>query len=243
MTNGKKHDRPDMLVETDWLEHYLDDPQLRIVDMGPLDGYKRGHIPNAIGLNRDYFKDPSDDVHVMSPDQFAKAMDKVGIGNEHSVVAYDEWGGLYAARLWWVLRMFGHEKVWVLNGGWNKWVNEGRQWEQVSLGAYPFHGSMSHHPEARFISRLDPGYICTVDSLLSSLNKPGFVTLDVRSDGEYDGTSLRGNKRGGHIPGTVHIEWTEAVSDDQFRAFKSPEELRKLYESAGITPEQEIVTY
>ena len=100
--------------------------------MGPIDAYKRGHIPGSMGLNRDYFKDPDNRVLVMGPDQFAKAMGEVGIGDEHDVIAYDDWGGLYAGRLWWLLRMHGHEKVRVLNGGWNKWISEGRPVEAVS---------------------------------------------------------------------------------------------------------------
>ncbi|MEE9249358.1 MAG: rhodanese-like domain-containing protein [Dehalococcoidia bacterium] len=243
MSNGEQHQRPDMLVETEWLQQYMEDPELRIVDMGPLDGYKRGHIPGAMGLNRDYFKDPSNPALVMPPDQFAEAMGRVGIGNEHNVVAYDEWGGLYASRLWWLLRMHGHEKVWVLNGGWNKWLKEGREVAQPSIDSYHINKVVTPHAPAKFVPRLNPEYNCTVDRLLKSLDKPGFVTLDVRNIGEYTGANTRGNKRRGHIPGTVHIEWIRAVTDDGFRTFRPPDELREMYESAGITPEKEIVVY
>ena len=75
------HQRPDLLVETEWLTHYMGDPELRIVDMGPIDGYKRGHIPGAIGLNRNYFKNPDNKAVVMTPDQFSDAIGQVGIGN------------------------------------------------------------------------------------------------------------------------------------------------------------------
>ena len=105
MTNDNKHNRPDLLVETEWLAEHLDDPNLRIADMGPIDAYKRAHIPGSMGLNRDYFKDPDNRVLVMGPDRFAEAMSAVGIGDKHDVIAYDDWGGLYAGRLWWLLRM------------------------------------------------------------------------------------------------------------------------------------------
>ncbi|MFQ5873823.1 MAG: sulfurtransferase [Dehalococcoidia bacterium] len=242
MSTDQGHQRPDMLVETDWLQEYLDDPQLRIVDMGPIDGFKRGHIPNAIGLDRDYFKDSTNEVYVMPRDQFAKAMGQSGIGNEHHVVAYDEYGGLYAARLWWALRLYGHEQVWILNGGWNKWLREGRPWTQVPITGYHSH-DFNPHPKAEFVARPDTSLNCIIDGILDNLSDPNFVTLDVRSRSEYDGTNKRGNRRGGHMPGTVHIEWSDAVTDDDLRTFKPPDELRKMFELAGITPEKDIVTY
>ena len=90
---------------------------------------------------------------------------------------------------------------------------------------------------------MHPEYNCTLDQLKERLNETGWVTLDVRTDDEYTGALTRGNKRGGHIPDTVHIEWTKAVTDDEFRTFLPPDELRELYASAGITPEKKIVTY
>lgn len=241
--SNQTHERPDMLVETDWLEKYMDDPQLRVVDMGPIDGFKRGHISKAIGLDRDYLKDPDNDLFVMQPEQFEAAMGKAGIGNEHNVVAYDDYGGLYAARLWWALRTFGHDKVWVLNGGWNKWMREGRAWTQIAVTGYHSH-DFNPHPPAKFIARADYSMICSAETIMEKLDDPDFVTLDVRSDGEYDGTNLRGmNKRGGHMPGTVHIEWSKAVTDDDLRTFRPPDELRELYASAGVTPEKHVATY
>ena len=243
MTSKQGHQRPDLLVETDWLQEYLEDPQLRIVDMGSIDGYKRSHIPNAIGLDHDYFKDPSNRAHVMPPDQFSKAMSSLGIGNEHNVVAYDEWGGLYATRFWWLLRYYGHEKVWVLNGGWTKWMKEGRPWTQVPITEYRPDKFISPHPEAEFVARLEPSFNCTLDRILDNLSNPGFVALDVRSDGEYNGTILRNNRRGGRIPGAVQLEWFKTVTEDDLRTIRPPDELREIFKSAGITPEQEIATY
>ena len=138
----------------------------------------------------------------MGPDQFAEAMSAVGIGDEHNVISYDDWGGLYAGRLWWLLRMHGHEKVRVLNGGWNKWISEGRPVEAVPLSLYHSGKPMSPHGPATFSSNLMPEYNCTLDQLKERLNQPEWVTLDVRTDAEYTGALTRGNKRGGHIPDT-----------------------------------------
>ena len=106
----------------------------------------------------------------MGPDQFAEAMSAVGIGDEHDVVAYDDWGGLYAGRLWWLLRMHGHEKVRVLNGGWNKWISEGRPVEAVPLSLYHSGKPMSPHGPATFSSNLMPEYNCTLDQLKDRLH-------------------------------------------------------------------------
>ena len=221
----------------------MDDTELRIVDMGPIDGYKRGHIPGAIGLNRNYFKNPDNKAVVMTPDQFADAVGRVGIGNDTNVVAYDDWGGLYATRLWWLLRLHGHQKVWVLNGGWNKWVNEGREIVPASIDTYHSSESITHHHPTSFRSALEPSYNCSLKRLSDSLGKPGFVSLDVRTGDEYTGSQSRGNKRVGHIRGSVHIEWTKTVTNDKLRTFLSPDALRDLFEAEGITPEKEIVTY
>ena len=69
------------------------------------------------------------------------------------------------------------------------------------------------------------------------------VFLDVRTDGEWDGSNDRGNKRAGHVPGAVHLEWLNFITGDRSRMFKSAEELRSMLESAGVTPEKEVVTY
>ena len=215
MAKENKHNRPDLLVETEWLAEHLEDPNLRIVDMGPIDGYKRGHIPGAMGLNRNYFKDPDNRALVMGPDQFAEEMGQVGIGNEHDVIAYDDWGGLYAGRLWWLLRMHGHEKVRVLNGGWNKWIAEGQAVEPAPLATYHSGRPMSPYPPATFTPTMHPEYNCTLDQLKERLNEPGWVTLDVRTDDEYTGVQTRGNKRAGTSPAPCTLSGPKAVTDDE----------------------------
>ena len=163
---------------------------------------------------------------------------------KHDVIAYDDWGGLYAGRLWWLLRMHGHEKVRVLNGGWNKWISEGRPVEAVhpclciTAASLCLPTGLRHFRQTCCLNTTAPS-----TSLKERLNDSEWVTLDVRTDDEYTGALTRGNKRGGHIPDTIHIEWTKAVTDDEFRTFLPPAELRELYESAGITPEKKVVTY
>src|SRR6266511_1123090 len=118
--------RPELLAETDWLAQHVNDPGVRIVDMRSEEAYRKGHIPGAVNLGWNALKDPDNEVSVISPDKLAALMARLGISNETTVVGYDDQGGLAPARLWWVLDYYGHTKAKVLNGGWNKWVQEKR---------------------------------------------------------------------------------------------------------------------
>src|SRR6266542_3003541 len=139
---------PELLAETEWLTERLDDPLVRVVDCDEFPAYQRLHIKGAIGLRVHHYLKGEDDTHLMGPDQFAKTMSRHGIGNEHTVVAYDGMGGLYAARLWWALDRYGHTNAKVLNGGFRKWFEEGR----------PVTADQPHVERAGFVVR--PGSDC-----------------------------------------------------------------------------------
>lgn len=222
---------PEYLVDCDWLQAHLGDPNVRIVDCGTMDAYLRAHIPGAVGVRDNYFKNPENRVFVMTPDQFAAEMGSLGIGDDTEVIAYDA-GSVTAGRLWWCLNYYGHTKVRVLNGGWNIWLKEGR----------PITMEVPKVAPATFTPKVNESFIATADYLLAALQRPDVVVLDVRSDGEWEGTNTRGNKRAGHIPGAVHIEWTNNLTPDDVRRFKSADELRQLYAAAGVTPEKEVIT-
>jgi thiosulfate/3-mercaptopyruvate sulfurtransferase len=223
---------PDWLVDPDWLEKRLDDPTIRIVDCDNRDAYRRAHIPGAVGVADNYFKNPDDRTFIMEPDQFADTMSRMGIGDDTEVVAYDGFGSLYAGRLWWCLNYYGHARVRVLDGGWNRWL----------LARKPITIDEPHPARAVFTPRVNEESRATAEHILANLGRPDFVVLDVRSDGEWDGSNARGNKRAGHIPGAVHIEWLNNVTDDAVKALKSADELREMFAAAGVTPEKEVVT-
>jgi thiosulfate/3-mercaptopyruvate sulfurtransferase len=216
--------RPELLAETQWLAQRLTDPQVRIVDLRAEDAYRRGHIPGAVHLSPHQLKDPDNEVYVIAPDRFATLMGDLGIGNDTTVVGYDDQGGLFAARLWWVLDYYGHANAKVLNGGWNKWVKENRPvtTEVPVFGAAPF------------VANADPRKIGLVDELLTNLKRPDVVILDARSPAEYSGFDVRA-KRVGHIPGAVNIEWVRNLTTGAVKTFRPAAELRKLYEAAGVT--------
>jgi thiosulfate/3-mercaptopyruvate sulfurtransferase len=223
--------RPELLAETDWLAANLQDPGIRVVDLRSWEAYQAGHIPGAVWLDGRKLDDPQTQ-YIPGPEDFARLMGGLGIGNETLVVGYDDQGGLWAARLWWALDYYGHGRAKVLNGGWNKWVKEGRP---VSREA----------PEVRpavFAPRVNEGVICRLDHLKAALGKPGVVLLDARSPAEYGGMDVRA-RRGGHIPGAVNIDWQLTVTQDDLKVFKPAAELRRLFEAAGVTPDKEVITY
>ena len=236
-----EYGRPEILVDGAWLEAHLGDPNLRIVDCDSLDAYRRAHLPGAVPIPGDqtpgptqanFLKDPDDPVFVMTPAQFAAKMGGMGIGDDTEVVAYDASSSNYAGRLWWCLSYYGHTRVRVLNGGWRRWLAEKRPVAVDEVKVAP----------ATFTPRVNASLLASADYLKAAYQRPGVVVLDVRSDGEWAGTNTRGNKRGGHIPGAVHIEWLNNLAADRDQAFRSAAELRALYETAGVTPDKEVIT-
>lgn len=234
MTTNAGYARPELLVETDWLEEHRGDANLRIIDCAAIEAYRRAHIPGAVGLPvHFYVKDAADSTYVMPPDQFAELIGSLGVGDDTLVITYDDNNSLLAARMWWVLRYYGHTNARVLNGSWNKWLSEGRP--------VTFHATQAER--TTFTPRVNEGAICRVDRLKGLVGSSDAVIFDVRSPEEYAGTNARGNKRAGHVPGAVHIEWTDFVTHDDRRVFKPAAEITQMLEHAGITRDKEAVTY
>lgn len=224
--------KQELLVETDWLEARLKEPGIRIVDLRAEKSYGEGHIPGAVRIDEGILRDPSEeDSYLPKPEKLAAVLGKAGISNESHVVAYDAEGGRAAARLWYVLAALGHDRASILNGGWTKWSAEKRP---ASVQA----------PEiavAKFTPKPVMALSCPASELKSSSKDR--IILDTRTKGEFEGSQTsKGFARAGHIPGAVHVDWTENVTGPQ-KVFKALPELRKLYESKGVTPDKEIVTY
>ncbi len=228
--------RPEMLAETGWLAEHLDDPSVRIVDCDDPAAYWRLHIPGAVGLQaHHYLKDPRDPVHVMPPDVFAAAMSAHGIGDDTLVVAYDGSGGKYAARLWWTLEYYGHTRCKLLNGGFHKWLREGR----------PVTRDVPSIGPARFQVRSGPDCLCTVDDVRDAVGRDDTAVWDVRSLAEHSGDDPRENRRAGHIPGAAHLEWLELTdAPPEWSGHLLPaDEIRQRLEAAGITPDKQVYAH
>jgi thiosulfate/3-mercaptopyruvate sulfurtransferase len=184
-----------------------------------------------VGVKDNFFKNPEDRRFIMKPEQFAATMSDMGIGDGTLVVSYDQ-GSNTAARLWWCLNYYGHTAAKVLNGGWNVWLKEGRP---VTMDV-PKVGATTFTP------RPVESLLATAEYIMDHLDKPDVVVLDVRSDGEWEGTNSRGNKRAGRMPGAVHLEWTHNLTPDDEKRLKPAAELRAMFDAAGVTPDKEIVT-
>lgn len=225
--------RPEMLAGTDWLAQHLEDPAVRIVDCGPPEGFHRAHIPGAVGLPVHHYLKGPDNAHVMDAGAFADLMGRLGIGNDTTVVGYDENGGNWGARLWWALRYYGHDNARVLNGGWDRWLAEARRPTRAVPRVQPRTFTPGARPEA----------IARLDDVRSCIHQPGALILDVRSPDEYTGRERRSNKRAGHIPDAVNLEWSRALTDDERRTWRPAAELRAMYEAAGVTPDRDIIIH
>ncbi len=237
--------REQVLVSTEWLAKHLDDPAIRIVDCRYYfdrdsdEEFGRGHIPGAVHL--DWAVELSDPDHpvafmVAPPDQVARALAAKGIGNGTLVVAYDDEGGHYSSRLWLILARYGYEdRLRILDGGWTKWVREGR----------PATTEITEPATATFTideSAARPEIIASIEDVQAALESSGTVVLDVRRLSEYLGEEVRA-RHGGRIPSARHLFWQENLHWDGDRSFRTDAEIRDRHEAHGLTPDTPIITY
>lgn len=225
---------PEQLVDTDWVAAHSNDPNVRIIDMRQ-GGYAEGHVPGAAYLSPVAIRDAkAPPTFLPTSTAFEEMMKALGIGADTRVVAYDERGGIYAARLWWILNYFGHSNVALMNGGWIKWTAERRP---TSTATQP-----ARAPVRPFVARPHPELVATASDVVAAINKPGVKIVDARTTAEIEGRELRGIKRGGFIESSVPVYW-EDLLDPQTRAFRSADEIRKIYEDRGVLPSHQVIAY
>ncbi|MFQ5802417.1 MAG: sulfurtransferase [Candidatus Methylomirabilales bacterium] len=229
-----------LLVDTREVADHLGDPDIRLMDLrargpGGDEEYAKGHIPGAVYVNWQDIDDLTSNQKGLPMDK-AKAetlFSKLGIDENTRVIAYDDTGGLWAARLFFVLEFFGHNEVAVLNGGLTKWVKEDR----------PLSTEVPKITPKKFVARPNPKLIATAEWVKDNLKNPGIFLVDARTPLEYQGKGKDPQiARGGRIPGAVLINWADTINP-QDRTFKSVGELQKMFEQAGATKDREIVTY
>ncbi len=205
---------------------------LLLLDLRPPDAYATGHIPGAIHL--DLWGVSLIDTDPAPLDAFLWMIEHVlavhGVSAGTRVVAYDEQSGVRAARAFWFLEYFGHPSVQLLDGGFNAWAAAGLP---VTREAQPA-------PKSEWTGSRQEHTLATWKDVRGAIGRGENVILDTRSDEEYEGTLVRA-KRGGAIPGAVHIEWTRNLTPSG--DFKPAGELKKMYEDAGVTPDREVITY
>ena len=216
-----------MFISTAELEKIIDDPNLILIDARSFQEYSRGHITNAVNLDLFSFHwiDTSQDGISSFNQQFTKIFSRVGVSEEKKVIFYDDVSGMLAARGVWLLEYLSHHNVSMLDGGFIKWKNEERIWDTIPVA----------NMYANFSAKPNPKVLAGFEYVLENLNK--ITILDVRSKEEFDGKLVRA-ARGGHIPTSTNIDYTENISKDG--TLKNNEELSKLYQ---MSKDAEIVTY
>jgi thiosulfate/3-mercaptopyruvate sulfurtransferase len=248
-------DNFDPLVDTEWLQDHLEDPDVRVVDirgyvkktdlgggrqsaeyLPAREEYDGAHVPGAVFVDwtRD-ITDPDDPVpaQVAPPDRFAGLMGSLGIGDGTHVVVYDHAGGQFATRLWWALTYYGHDRVSVLDGGWNKWTAEGR----------PTTAEVPDPAPATFTPKTRPGWRREAEGVLSASRAGEALVLDARDEGQYTGAVTRGEGRAGHVPGARHLHADGLFGPDG--TFLSDEDLEEKLREAGVPEDREapVVAY
>jgi thiosulfate/3-mercaptopyruvate sulfurtransferase len=235
--------RPELLASTEWLADELGRPDVRVVDVRwRPDGtgsntFDAGHIPGATYLDwRAELNDtPSDDtghaLRLAAPDSVVAFMARAGVGDATTLVLYDDTLGLYAARAWWSLRVYGFESARILDGGIPAWMAESRP---LSSGALP-------HPDGAFTPRLNPRLRLTTTDVRSLLGSPDAQVIDARANPEFKGHE--GNaRRLGHIPGAVNVPVGTMHSSGSQR-LRSGDELRSLLHAANVSRGRRMVAY
>ena len=216
-----------MLTSTAELDKIIDKPNLILIDARSFQEYSQGHITNAINLDLFSFHwiDTSQKGISSFNEQFRKIFSRVGVSGEKRVVFYDNTSGMLAARGVWLLEYFSHPSVSMLDGGITKWKNEERTLDKISVNYKP----------ANFSGKPNPKVLAGFEYVLENLNK--ITILDVRSKEEFDGDLVRA-ARGGHIPTSTNIDYTENIANDG--TLKNNEDLSELYQ---IPKDAEIITY
>lgn len=223
---------PEQLVDTDWVAVHAQDANVRIVDVRRAD-FEKGHVPEAVWLDPESIRDTNNaPTFMLEPRAFEQAMARLGISNRTRVVLYDDRGGLLAARVWWMLAAYGHRDVALLDGGWVRWTAEKRPTTTTPRPA----------GTATFTAQLNRAWLATLDDVQAAIRTPGTAIVDARTTAEMDGSDTRLSPRGGVIPTAVPVYWEDLLDPDR-KTFKSADDLRAIYERAGIKPSDDVIAY
>ena len=229
-------------VSTDWLSAHLGEPDLGVIDGSwhlPTTGraggseFSQGHIPGAVFFNIDLIADTSSGLPHMLPeaDAFATAMTALGLGDGMQFVVYDTLGLFASARVWWTLRAYGVRTVSILDGGYPKWLREGRPIETGDA-----------HPKPRaFTPKLEPSMVASIDDVREALASGAAQVVDARPADRFEGrvAEPRPGLRSGHMPGSLNLPFVEIVDHGHL---KTGAELAATIEAHGVDLNKPVIT-
>ena len=228
-----------VLVSTDWVAQHLNDSAIRIVEVDvDTKAYGEGHVPNAVGWAWDTQLCDTVRRDIIPKAKFEQLMGLSGIDNTTTVILYGDNNNWFAAWALWQLQVYGHKDVRLMNGGRKKWIAEGR--ELTTDVPKP-------SPKSYKAKDADNSIRAFLSEVMKASAERAAQLVDVRSPQEYSGEILAPPglpetcQRGGHIPGAKSIPWGKACNEDG--TFKSVDELKALYASAGITGEKPVIAY
>jgi thiosulfate/3-mercaptopyruvate sulfurtransferase len=242
------------LVEPEWLEPHLGEPDLRVVDctvhlsFDPETGamqsesgrpdWEAGHILGSVFADVQADLSAADSASPFqrpTPERFAEAMEALGIGDDSRVVLYDSGGNNWAARVWWLLRAFGFDNAGILNGGWGRWIAEGRP---VST-ALPTDREVTFTPDPR------PTLFVEKEAVLGAIDDDECCLINTLEPEDHAGTGLVKYGRPGRIPGSVNVPATgeEAFVDPADNTYLPQPALRERFAEVGATESERVITY
>ena len=233
---------PETIVETGWVADNLDTENLRLVEVDvDKTAYDQGHIPGAVGWNWTTQLNDRLTRDILNKEQMQRLLGESGIGRNTTVVLYGDNNNWFATYAFLQMKIYGHRRLKMMNGGRQKWIDEGRP---TNTDAADVQRRVYRASNADTSIRATREYV--IDTA-STRNNIGLV--DVRGPAEFSGELLapanlpqEGSQRGGHIPGAANIPWASAVNAED-GTFKSVEELRSVYGGQGINGDSEVITY
>lgn len=252
------------VVSVDWLYDNLKDPYVKVLDASwympdeqrnPIQEYQVAHIPGALFFDVDGISDQTTKLPHMLPSEeaFAAAVSALGIENKDDLVVYDGKGLFSAARVWWMFRVFGHNRIWVLDGGLPRWRASGYDVESSASSDAILKASAAseaiekvYHGQAvgpiTFQTKFQPHLVWTLDQVKRNVEEKSHQHIDARSQARFDGAAPEPRKgiRSGHVPGSKCIPFPQLLDGSQ--ALLPADELKKRFEQAGISLESPIIT-
>ncbi|MCH2198652.1 MAG: sulfurtransferase [Flavobacteriales bacterium] len=210
-----------------------------LIDMRKPDDFEEGHIPGAHRIWRNHIQSADYDYGGMAADRerMESLLDSLGATAETMVVVYDAKGGCDAARFWWLLKMYGHPDVALLDGGWQAWKQSGKYAETGTPKA-PIREGFS------FRNEVDRSSYVGLNRLIHATVDSTVILVDTRTLDEFTGAFMKkGAVRAGHIPGAIHYDWGNAVEMGQSWMLKPLDDIQHDLTELGITPEKQIITY